>query len=94
MFAYLYKWMQNLACYMLLVTAAIEMLPQSGYRRYVRFFCNLILVLLLAGPVLQLTGTKEKAADLYRSAEYRQMTKELEEAESYMSSMQIENGVR
>ncbi len=94
MFTYLYQWMQNLACYMLLVTAVLEMLPQNSYRRYVRFFCNLILVILLAGPILQLAGAGNKVTELYRTAEYEQMKKELEEAGKYMDPIESESSAR
>ena len=36
-----YRWMQNLAVYMILVTAFLQALPENSYRKYVRFFCGL-----------------------------------------------------
>ena len=69
--------MQNLAVYMLLVTAFLQALPENSYRKYVRFFCGLLLTVLLAQPVLDLMG---EAGQLYRTAEYEQMIKEMEYA--------------
>ena len=43
-----YRWMQNLAVYMILVTAFLQALPENSYRKYVRFFCGLLLTVLLA----------------------------------------------
>ena len=71
-----YRWMQNLAVYMILVTAFLQALPENSYRKYVRFFCGLLLTVLLAQPVLDLMGE----AELYRTAEYEQMIKEMEYA--------------
>lgn len=48
--------MQNLAVYMILVTAFLQALPENSYRKYVRFFCGLLLTVLLAQPVLDLMG--------------------------------------
>lgn len=53
----IYNWLEQLACYLILVTAVLHALPDSGYKKYIRFFTGLILVLLLASPVLQLFQT-------------------------------------
>lgn len=49
-----YHWLEQLACYLVLVTAVLHTLPDSGYKKYVRFFTALILILLLSLPVLKL----------------------------------------
>ena len=38
MFEYLYGWMQNIAFYMVMVTAVMHIIPNSDYKRYIRFF--------------------------------------------------------
>lgn len=75
-----YRWMQNLAVYMILVTAFLQALPENIYRKYVRFFCGLLLTVLLAQPVLDLMGEAGQVTELYRTAEYEQMIKEMEYA--------------
>lgn len=85
MFDYIYQWLQNLAFYMILVTAVIHVLPESSYQKYIRFFCGLILVILLASPILKLFGMKENFEELYYNAEYEQTQKEIEEAAEYFS---------
>ena len=70
-----YRWMQNLAVYMILVTAFLQALPENSYRKYVRFFCGLLLTVLLAQPVLDLMGEAGQV-----TAEYEQMIKEMEYA--------------
>lgn len=76
----IYRWMQNLAVYMVLVTAFLQALPENSYRKYVRFFCGLLLVVLLIQPVLNLMGAAGRVTELYRTAEYEQMVKEMEYA--------------
>lgn len=76
-----YRWMQNLAVYMILVTAFLQALPDNHYRKYIRFFCGLILIILLAQPLLNLAGMSGRMTELYRTAEYEQMIQEMEDAE-------------
>lgn len=89
MFDYIYEWLKNLAFYMILVTAFIRVLPDNSYQKYIRFFAGLILVVLLMTPILKLTGMKGTFAELYKSAAYKQESKEIEEAASFLR--EIEN---
>ena len=50
MLEYIYEWMENIAFYMVLVTAVMHLLPDSDYQKYVRFFTGLTLVVLLLTP--------------------------------------------
>lgn len=70
MVTYLYEWLQNLAFYLVLVTAVIHMLPETGYKKYIQFFTGLVLIILLVSPVLQLLGTDITLADFYQKMEY------------------------
>lgn len=80
MFEYIYEWIQNLACYMILITAVIQILPNNSYRKYIRFFCGLILVIVLASPVLELFGAGADLERIYRDARYDETIKEIQEA--------------
>lgn len=80
----IYRWMQNLAVYMVLVTAFLQALPENSYRKYVRFFCGLLLTVLLVQPVLNLMGAAGRVTELYRTAEYEQMVKEMEYASEFL----------
>ena len=42
----IYNWLEQLACYLILVTAVLHALPDSGYKKYIRFFTGLILSLI------------------------------------------------
>ena len=76
----IYEWVKNLSFYLVLVTALLQMLPDSDYRKYIRFFCGLLLTVLLAQPVLDRMGEAGQVTELYRTAEYEQMIKEMEYA--------------
>ena len=45
MFTYLYDWMYQITFYLVIFTAALQLLPSGNYRKYVRFFVGLVLIL-------------------------------------------------
>lgn len=49
----LYGWVKNLVCFYILMTAVLHLLPSGSYRKYVRFFGGLLLVILLLSPILE-----------------------------------------
>ena len=49
----IYEWVKDLSFYLVLVTALLQMLPDSDYRKYIRFFTGLVLIALLLTPVLK-----------------------------------------
>lgn len=68
MTAYLYQWIERIAFYLILVTVVLQVLPDNDYRKYLRFFTGLILILLLAGPILNLFGMGENLSAYYEEA--------------------------
>lgn len=70
MFRQLYDWIQNIAVYLILVSAVMHAIPGKDYEKYIRFFSGLILILLLFTPLLNLTGMAEEFTSLYKSREY------------------------
>lgn len=76
----IYEWIQNVSVYLIMVTAVMHIIPGKDYRKYVRFFSGLILILLIFSPVMKLTGLKEEFEDLYRTKEYEMERKEIEQA--------------
>ncbi|MGN1267526.1 MAG: stage III sporulation protein AF [Dorea sp.] len=80
MFEYLYEWIHNLAFYLVLVTAVLHMIPESGYKKYIQFFTGLILVLMIMTPVLKILGMDGKMLDIYHSMEYKQEVEMLKES--------------
>ena len=51
----LYQWLQDLAVYLILVSAILQALPQE----YIRFFSGLVLIILLMTPLLRLTDMED-----------------------------------
>lgn len=77
MFCQLYDWIQNIAVYLILVSAVMHAIPGKDYEKYIRFFSGLMLILLLFTPLLNLTGMAEEFTSLYKSREYEMDRKEM-----------------
>lgn len=56
---YIYEWIENLAFYMVIMAVGIQMIPEESYKKYVRFFTGMILILLLAEPIVRIFGMNE-----------------------------------
>ena len=38
MFTYIYDWIKNLVFYLILMTMLMQIIPDSDYKKYIRFF--------------------------------------------------------
>ena len=74
MLSYIYEWMKNIACYLVIVVAILHIIPGESYKRYIRFFVGMILILMLSGPILKLWGMSE-----FPKEEYEKRIQEIEE---------------
>lgn len=87
MFTYLNQWIMNLSFYMVMVTAVMHIVPNSEYKRYIRFFTGLVLAVMLADPFLRLLGTGDLWADLYESPVYQEQLEKMEEAAQFLDGI-------
>lgn len=67
MFEYIYEWIENVAFYLVLATAVLHVIPNQEYRKYIRFFTGLVLILMLAAPILKIMGTEIRVQDFMDS---------------------------
>lgn len=88
---YFYEWIQNIAFFLVLVTAVIQIIPDNSYRKYIRFFMGLLLILMLSGPILKAFGMQQKFSEIYNSAGYKQRVKEMEETTKYLENISLED---
>lgn len=72
---------------MVMVTAVMHVIPNSGYKRYIRFFTGLVLVVMLSDPFLKLLGTGDLWQNLYDSPVYREQVEKMEQAAKYLDKM-------
>lgn len=76
---------------MVIMTMVIQVIPNTEYKKYIRFFSGLVLVLLLATPIFSLFGMQAKFDDIYKDAAYRQAVREIEDATRYLNEVQAED---
>ena len=91
MFEYLYQWMENVAFYLVILTVAMQMIPNKSYQNYIRFFMGLILVVMLSGPILKIFQMEDSFQEFYNKMEYEQKMKEIEDATKYLEDISIED---
>lgn len=55
----IYGWVKNLVCFYIFMAVILHLLPKDSYRKYVRFFSGMLLIILAVNPVLSLLGKEE-----------------------------------
>lgn len=86
----IYGWVQNLSFYLVLVTALLQMLPDSDYRKYIRFFTGLVLIALLLTPVLKTLHAGDLKTEILRDADWQEFQNELQKTESKIQNQVTE----
>ncbi len=84
-----YEWIKNLAFYLVIVTAVLEILPGDSYKKYIRFFAGLVLILLTVTPFLRITGTLEIFQENYREHESELLRQEIMESREYFEQADV-----
>lgn len=90
MMDFLYMWIRNISVYLILASAALQIVPGKDYKKYIRFFSGLVFLLLLFLPVLKVTGMDETFYDIYSNSEYEREKQEIERASELYENSEIE----
>lgn len=86
----IYEWMKNLSFFAVLGTAVLQIIPDHGFQKYVRFFTGLLLVLVLILPVLTMVGKEEVFTEIYKSRDYHEQVEETEKKrQNLMEQIQV-----
>lgn len=83
--AYFYQWIKNIVFFYVLMTAVMHLLPQSSYRKYLRFFGGLVVAVLLLHPLLDVLGREE---ELLERIFYESFWQDMETAALDMEGME------
>ena len=75
----LYEWVWNVAVYLLLVTAVTNVLPGDTYRKYLKFFTGVCLVIVMTQPLFSLFGMEEQLENAFRFYRFSGEQEELRE---------------
>lgn len=90
MFVFLYEWIRNVAFYIVIITAIIQILPNDTYKKYIHFFTGLVLILLLMTPLLKILGMDNLSSPL-RQEKFEQKLEEIEKETQYLQEVQFED---
>ena len=75
---FIYNWILKLSFFAVLGSMILQMLPDHGFQKYVRFVLGLILTAMLVVPVLELLDKRTAFEEIYHSV-YKIQVSELEE---------------
>lgn len=90
MFAFLYEWIRNVAFYLVIITAVIQILPNDTYKKYIHFFTGLVLILLLMTPILKILGMENLSASFWKKEGLKLKMEEIEKETEYLQEENIE----
>lgn len=80
----LFDWVENIAYYMIMVTAFMHVIPNGNYQKYIRLFTGMILILLLGSPVLNMFGVDQEKISLMNMEEFQNKLNEINETTIYL----------
>lgn len=73
-----------------LVTAVLQVLPNQTYKKYIRFFTGLVMILLMTTPILKIMGMEKQIGDFADETAYEEKIEEIEKATEYLGEVRIE----
>ena len=89
----IFDWIKNIAYYMILVSAFLHVVPDENYKKYIRLFTGMILILLLSSPVLQLFGVRMDEISFVNMDEYQDKLEEIQETTKYLYDINVSSYV-
>lgn len=75
----IYNWILKLSFFAVLGSVILQMIPDHGFQKYVRFVLGLILAAMLVVPVLELFDKRTAFEEIYHNNAYKIQVNELEE---------------
>ncbi len=86
---YIYEWVQNIAIYLVLMTAIMQVVPNTEYQKYVKFYMGLVVVLMLCSPVIKILGLEQRVNITYSAKKYRMEFDQLLEQSEVMGEVDL-----
>lgn len=86
---FLYEWIQNVAVYLVLMTAIIQVIPNNEYQKYVKFYMGLVIVMMLCSPLIKVFGLEQRMNITYSAKKYRMEFDELLEQSDVMGEVNL-----
>ena len=71
-----YAWIRDIVFYFILVSVVMNVMPDSKYRKYVRFFLGIVLIILMVQPLLQFLNLSDSLDANFNSETLKQQWEE------------------
>lgn len=75
----LYGWVKNIIYYMIFTAAVNNLLADSKYEKYIRFFAGMVLILLVVSPAVSGLRLNDQVAAMFERFSLEEEAKELKE---------------
>lgn len=62
------EWLGEIACFMCLMTVLLHVIPDTGLKKYVRFFLGILLLLVAAEPIGRGAGMEQFLENVERKS--------------------------
>lgn len=56
----IYQWIKNIAFYMILITAVMNLIPNNNYKKYINLFTGIVMIILVISPISKLLGASTR----------------------------------
>ena len=81
MIEYIYRWIENIAYYLILLSVVNQVIPNNTYKKYIRVFTGFVLIWMLSYPILNIFGTD------YNTEAFQEKISEIQDASKYLEEM-------
>lgn len=71
------SWIKSIAFYLILITVILNILPNNNYKKYVKVFTGMILVILVISPFSKLLNLDDKFDYFFESKQFSQELNEM-----------------
>lgn len=73
-----YSWVKHIIYYVIFLSIVSSLLADTRYEKYVRFFAGMVLILLVAGPLVNGLGIEEQLASAFAQLSFKQEAADLD----------------
>ncbi len=86
----IYGWVRNIVCYLCFFNVFMQIIPGEGFRKYVRFFGSLLLVVIVMEPLGNAASLSENFEKLWEKESRREAYDDLEIQMQGMDELRME----
>ena len=59
-------WVENLVYFLVLMVTVMQLIPGETYKKYIRFYIGLILILIMLGPIIRILQMEGVQNEVYQ----------------------------